>query len=125
MPKVSKQSATQVDDYGPVENRHEEVSDYTIEFVSFRQDIDGTPLLQGLPGDSCDCPHWGYVLKGKLTYRFTDHEEVAEAGDAFYLPPGHIPLAEAGSEFVQFSPTLEHQAVATAMIKNMQEAQRA
>ena len=123
MPKVSKQSATQVDDYGPVENRHEEVSDYTIEFVSFRQDIDGTPLLQGLPGDSCDCPHWGYVLKGKLTYRFAGHEEVAEAGDAFYTPPGHIPLAEAGCEFVQFSPTLEHQAA--AMVKNMQEAQRA
>ena len=33
MPKVSKQSEAQVDDYGPVENRHEEVSDYTIEFV--------------------------------------------------------------------------------------------
>ena len=125
MPKVSKQSAAQVDDYGPVENRHEEVSDYTIEFVSFRQDIDGTPLLKGLPGDSCGCPHWGYVLKGKLTFRFADHEEAVEAGDAFYLPPGHIPLAETGTEYVQFSPTLEHQAVAAAMVKNMQEAQRA
>ena len=125
MPKVSKESAARVDDYGPVENRHEEVSDYTIEFVSFRQDIDGTPLLKGLPGDSCGCPHWGYVLKGKLTFRFAGHEEVAEAGDAFYLPPGHIPLAEAGTEYVQFSPALEHQAVAAAMVKNMQEAQRA
>ena len=47
MPKVSKQSAAQVDDYGPVENRREEVSDYTIEFVSFRQDIDGTPCSRG------------------------------------------------------------------------------
>ena len=121
MPKVSKQSAAQVDDYGPVESRHEEVSDYTIEFVSFRQDIDGTPLLKGLPGDSCGCPHWGYVLKGKLTFRFADHEEAAEAGDAFYLPPGHIPLAEAGAEYVQFSPTLQHQAVAAAMVKNMQD----
>jgi hypothetical protein len=34
-------------------------------------------------------------------------------------------LAEAGSEFVQFSPSLELQAVATATAKNMQEAQRA
>jgi hypothetical protein len=98
MAKVSKQSAAQVDDHGPVEDRHEEVSDYTINFVSFRQDVDGTPLLKGLPGDSCDCPHWGYVLKGKLTYRFADHDEILEAGDAFYTPPGHIPLAEAGSE---------------------------
>jgi hypothetical protein len=125
MPKVSKDSAAQVDDYGPVENRHEQVSGYTIEFVSFRQDIDGTPLLKGLPGDSCGCPHWGYVLTGKLTFRFAGHEETAEAGDAFYLPPGHIPLAEAGTEYVQFSPALEHQAVAAAMARNMQEAQRA
>jgi AraC-like ligand binding domain len=125
MPKVSKHSAAQVDDYGPGENWHEEVSGYTIEFVSFRQDIDGTPLLKGLPGDSCGCPHWGYVLTGKLTFRFAGHEEAAEAGDAFYLPPGHIPLAEAGTEYVQFSPALEHQAVAAAMVKNMQEAQRA
>ena len=46
----------------------------------------------GLPDDSCQCPHWGYVLKGELTFRFADREEVFEAGDAFYLPPGHVPL---------------------------------
>jgi quercetin dioxygenase-like cupin family protein len=64
------------------------------------------------------------VLKGKVTYRFADHEEVTEAGDAFYTPPGHIPVAEAGAEFVQFSPSLELQAVAAAMLKNMQAAPR-
>jgi hypothetical protein len=31
------------------------------------------------------------VVNGRLTYRFSDHDEVFEAGDAFYLPPGHIP----------------------------------
>jgi hypothetical protein len=122
MPKVSKESAAHVEDHGPVQDRHEDVGDYTINFVSFRQDVDGTPLLKGLPRDSCDCPHWGYVLKGKVTYRFADHEEVTEAGDAFYTPPGHIPVAEAGAEFVQFSPSLELQAVAAAMLKNMQAA---
>ena len=122
MPKVSKESAAHVEDHGPLEDRHEEVSEYTINFVTFRQDVDGTPLLKGLPGDSCDCPHWGYVIKGKLTYRFADHDEVTEAGDAFYTPPGHIPIAAAGTEFVQFSPSLELQAVAAAMLKNMQAA---
>ncbi|MGW0859709.1 PspA-associated protein PspAA, partial [Streptomyces sp. NPDC002690] len=24
------------------------------------------PALVGLPGDLCSCPHWGYMLKGKL-----------------------------------------------------------
>jgi hypothetical protein len=122
MPKVSKESAAHVEDHGPVQDRHEDVGDYTINFVSFRQDVDGAPLLKGLPGDSCNCPHWGYVLKGKVTYRFADHDEVTEAGDAFYTPPGHVPVAEAGAEFVQFSPSLDLQAVAAAMLRNMQAA---
>jgi mannose-6-phosphate isomerase-like protein (cupin superfamily) len=125
MGKVSRQSARQVEEHGAVEDRHEDVDGYTINFVSFRADIDGTPLLNGLPEDRCQCPHWGYVLKGRLTYRFADREEVFEAGDAFYLPPGHVPLAKAGSEFVQFSPSAELHAVAAAMAKNAQELQRA
>lgn len=125
MPKVSRESAAQVDDHGPVEDRHEDVNGYTINFLSFRQDIDGTPLLKGQPDDSCQCPHWGYVLKGKVTFRFADHEEVFEAGDAFYLPPGHVPLAEGGSEYIQFSPSEELQVVSAAMVKNLQAMQAA
>ena len=125
MPKVSKESAAHVDDHGIVEDRHEDVHGYTVQFVSFRQDVDGTMLLKGQPDDRCPCPHWGYVLKGRLTYRFADREEIFEAGDAFYLPPGHIPLADAGSELVQFSPSEELHEVSTAMIKNAQAMQRA
>ena len=91
MPKVSRESA-QVDDHGMVEDRHAEIDGYTVNFVTFRQDVDATPLLKGLPDDKCSCPHWGYVLKGRLTYRFADREEVFEAGDAFYAPPGHAPV---------------------------------
>jgi cupin domain len=123
MPKVSKDSAAHVEDHGQVEDRHEDVDGYTINFVSFREDIDGTPLLRGLPGDSCQCPHWGYVLKGRLTFRFADHEEVFEAGDAFYLPPGHVPLADADSEYVQFSPAEPLRETEAAMMRNMQAMQ--
>jgi len=64
--------------------------------------------VKGLPDDQCQCPHWGYVLNGRLSYRVGSREEVFEAGDAFYLPPGHIPVSnQPGSEFVQFSPTKE------------------
>jgi len=125
MPKVSKESAAQVEQHGPVEDRHEDLDGYTVNFVSFREDIDATPLLRGLPDDSCQCPHWGYVLKGRLTFRFADHEEVFEAGDAFYLPPGHVPSAEAGSEYLQFSPSEELRVVAAAMTRNMQAMQGA
>jgi quercetin dioxygenase-like cupin family protein len=65
------------------------------------------------------------VLKGRLTFRFADHEEVFEAGDAFYLPPGHVPLADAGSELLQFSPSEELKATDAAMMKNMQAMQGA
>ena len=124
MPKVSKDTAT-MEDHGPVQDWHQDVDGYTINFVRFNADIDATPLLKGLPGDHCNCPHWGYVLSGRLTFRFHDHEEVFEAGDAFYLPAGHIPLAEAGSEYVQFSPAEELARTAEAMQRNMEAMQRA
>ncbi|MEU6239439.1 hypothetical protein ABZ885_41580, partial [Kitasatospora sp. NPDC047058] len=54
---------------------------------------------------ACQCPHWGYVIAGRMRYLFRDHEEVYEAGDAFYQPPGHRPYVDAGTELLQFSPT--------------------
>jgi hypothetical protein len=122
MPKVSWDSAAEIHDRCPVEDRHADLDGYMANFVSIRHDMDLAPLLRGLPGDLCPCPHWGYVIKGTLTWRFADHEEVFEAGDAFYAPPGHAPKAVAGSEFVQFSPTAELLEVQDIMMKNMQAA---
>jgi hypothetical protein len=112
-------------DRAPPRSTTTEVEGYRIQFVEFRQEADGTPLLKGLPGDHCNCPHWGYVLKGKMTYRFDDRDEVFVAGDAFYLQPGHIPIAEAGTEILQFSPSLELEAVSSAMVANMKAMQGA
>jgi hypothetical protein len=47
----------------------------------------------------CQCPHWGYVIAGRIRFVF--------AGDAFYQPPGHRPYVDAGTELLQFSPTEE------------------
>ena len=64
------------------------------------------------------------MLKGKLTFRFPDHDEVVEAGDAFYLPPGHIPVQnDPGSEYVQFSPTEPLREVSETIMRNMQAMQ--
>jgi ribosomal protein L16 Arg81 hydroxylase len=53
-----------------------------------------------------------------------DHEEVFEAGDAFYLPQGHIGVTnEPDTEYVQFSPTDELREVSAMIMKNMQEGQ--
>jgi hypothetical protein len=124
MPKVSRESATGGGDYGAVLDRAEDIEGYTINFVTFRQDIDATPLYRGLPDDRCQCPHWGYVVSGAVTFQYADGDEVCEAGDAFYIPPGHIPVAnEPGTEFVWFSPSEELRTAEAVMMKNMQAMQ--
>jgi hypothetical protein len=125
MPKVSKNSAAEHHDHGPVEEWAQDIDGYTVNFVRFGVDIDSTPLLKGLPDDSCPCPHWGYVLKGRVTYRFADREEIHEAGDAFYVPGGHLQLADAGTEYVQFSPAEELRPVSETIARNMQAMQAA
>jgi hypothetical protein len=126
MPKVSKDSATQGGDHGLVVDRAEDLDGYTVNFVTFREDIDHTPLLRGLPDDRCQCPHWGYVLSGRLTFRVGDREEVYEAGDAFYVPPGHVPVQnEPGSEWVQFSPAEELRKTSEVLMRNVQALQGA
>ena len=125
MPKASKETATGGGDFGPVSDRNAEFDGYTVNFVTFHEDVDATPLLKGLPDDRCQCPHWGYVISGRLHFRFADHEETFEAGDAFYLPPGHIPVVQAGTAYVQFSPSEDLRAVSEAMARNMQAMQTA
>ena len=123
MPKVSRESATNVADMAAAEDRGEEFDGYAVTFVTIRQDADLAPMLKGLPDDRCQCPHWGYVLSGTLTWRYADHEEVCEAGEAYYAPPGHAPSATAGSEFLLFSPAEELRAVEAVINQNMQAMQ--
>jgi len=105
MPKISKDGAPTVDDFGPATDSSGPLDDYTVDFVTIRQDHSLADLLRGLPGDSCPCPHWGYLFTGKITVTYADRVEYFLAGDAFLMSPGHVPAVEAGTEFVQFSPT--------------------
>jgi hypothetical protein len=126
MAKVSRESASRGGDYGAVLDRAEDVEGYTINFVSFREDVDATPLYRGLQDDRCQCPHWGYVTQGRVTFRYADHEEVIDAGEAFYVPPGHVPVKhEPGTELVMFSPAEELRVTQEAMQRNMKEMQGA
>jgi hypothetical protein len=119
MPKASKQTASHVEDMGVLESRSEELGGYMVEFSSFREDADATPLFKGLPDDRCQSPHWGYVLKGKLTFKYADRDETYEAGDAYYGPPGHIPQVTAGTEIVEFSPTEEYSRTLEVLARNL------
>jgi ribosomal protein L16 Arg81 hydroxylase len=61
-----------------------------------------------------------------VTFRFADGDEIYEAGDAFYTPPGHIPVKhEPGTEFVMFSPTEELEVTERVMMSNMHKLQPA
>src|SRR5690348_13008612 len=119
MPSVARDRIAETDDYGVVEDRHEDVEDTTIQFVTIREDVDAAPLMGGLPDDRGNCPNWGYVVKGTLTFDLGDRQEVYEAGDAFYITHGHIPRAEPGTEYLQFSPAEEFHAVSEHLQKSM------
>ena len=90
MPKVSRDSATQGGDFGPVTDRSDQLEDYTVGFTTFREDIDATPLLKGLPDDRCQCPHWGYVLNGKITFARSDSTCTGSVVAACALPAPRI-----------------------------------
>ena len=50
-----------------------------------------------------------------------DRDDVFEAGDAFYTPPGHIPVQnEPGTEFVSFSPREVLRTNDAVMMENVQ-----
>ena len=91
------------------------------ECFSFAEGTDITDLLQGLEGDLCQCPHWGYILEGKLTVSFSDgHQENPATGDLFYWPPGHTVKADKNTEMVLFSPQHEHSKVLDHILKKVQ-----
>ncbi|PLW84429.1 hypothetical protein CWI75_00370 [Kineobactrum sediminis] len=82
------------------------------EYFSFGAGTDITELLHGLENDSCQSPHWGYVVEGSITALYTDgRKETSETGDLFYWPPGHSVRAEEDTDIVMFSPQKEHGAV--------------
>ena len=88
------------------------------EYFTLAAGVDTTPLFVGLKGNLCQRPHWGFVLRGRLTT--TDAHGVAEtvaANDLFYWPPGHNVKVEDDAEIVMFSPQHEHSVVIDHMIE--------
>jgi hypothetical protein len=107
MPKASRDTASDVIHGTGFEGHYEDFDGgYTVGFETFDEDVDLTPRLKGLPDDLCQSPHWGYVVKGRLTYKSDDREETIAGGEAFFVPAGHTMVSDAGTELVFFSPTV-------------------
>lgn len=79
------------------------------EYFTLSAGVDTAPLFIGLEGNLCQTPHWGFVLRGRITT--TDaagQTETVTAGDLFYWPPGHNVRVDEDAEIVMFSPEHEH-----------------
>jgi len=88
------------------------------EYFTLAQGVDTTPIFQGLDGNLCQCPHWGFVLSGELTTTDTaGNQETVSTNDLFYWPPGHNVKVGADAEIVMFSPQHEHSHVINHMIE--------
>lgn len=120
MPKVSKQNATIRQAAPGYEGHFQDLGGYTVAFETYTDDADLAPLFAGLPEDRCQCPHWGVVLKGRVTYRYATGEETIEAGEAYFARPGHTPVLHAGTELVEFSPTAEMERTLEVVMRNVE-----
>jgi hypothetical protein len=96
--------------------------DMHVEYDVFKKRFDVTPFLKGLPKDRDPCPHWGIVVKGKMTMMVDGKEEIVKAGDAYYMQPGHTAIVEAGSEFWEFSPKNKLKKTMQVIMRNFEIA---
>ncbi|WP_448006496.1 hypothetical protein [Agromyces bauzanensis] len=121
MPRVSKATASShMDVPGYTDAYESEVGGWTVTIERNLTDMDMAPLFKGAPNDQCQASHLGYVLSGKFGVRRADGvEETFEAGDAFVIEPGHVPIVYAGSEYVAFTPTEEAKEQTAVMMPNL------
>jgi mannose-6-phosphate isomerase-like protein (cupin superfamily) len=117
--KAAKKDIKLEESNADYEMRETQWGEMNVGWETFNKKLDATEMFKGLPDNMCQASHWGYVLKGKMTINYKDHKEIVNAGDVYYMAPGHIPIMEAGTEVVEFSPIKEYQKTLEAIAKNM------
>ncbi len=93
---------------GEFVSRQTHWDEMTVTFERAPLGMDSRPLFHGLPGDACQCRHWGYVISGRMRVIYQDGEEIIGAGEAYYLAPGHNVVCDEAGEIVEFSPRHEY-----------------
>src|SRR4029453_13790575 len=115
MAKVSSETAAEQIAFDGVEVRLEPLEGgYTVCFEEHTADGDLAELFRGLPDDRAQFPRWGYVLAGKVGFRFPDREGTFEGGDASSVSPG--------AERAQFTPTEIPAETIPVVLKNLEAA---
>jgi hypothetical protein len=109
-----------IEDFGEdFRGRQIEWGGMIVSYETFPKGVDATPLFTGLPGDSCQSPHWGYILKGRVRVKRSRGEELLVAGDVYHLEPGHTPVFEEDTEILEFSPAAEYRKTIEVVARNM------
>jgi hypothetical protein len=95
---------------------------FAVNYHEFKKGTDFTPLLKGLPGDMCPCPHYGYIFEGAFRFIFADGtEEVYKSGDIYYAPAPHTAIVDEDTRLLDFSPQHEHDELMEHVSKVMQQ----
>ena len=105
---------------GDYEGRMQQFGAYYVNFESMPAGFGSPELFKGLPDDACQAEHWGYIFKGKVSFRYTDgSEDIVSAGEAYYCRPGHVFEALEDTETVEFSPKEEFDKTLEVAGKNL------
>jgi len=59
------------------------------------------------------------VLSGSIRFQYADHGELYNAGDAYYMSPGHLPIFDEDTEVVEFSPRGEYERTMEVAARNV------
>ena len=94
----------------------------TVAFEKAHAGQDASAMVRGLPDDRCQAPHWGYLFSGKIVVHFDDRTETIEAGQAYYIPPGHAIEFLEDSEALEFTPTAALERTFAAIRRNAASA---
>ena len=123
MPAYSQEQVPVEFEVDVAQARSIEQGGMTLAFERLSAGVETAPLFKGLPDDACQSPHWGYVISGRLRVTASDGtEDTAQAGQAYYLPPGHNVVVEEDALVVEFSPTHDRAATMEHAAKMMAAA---
>ena len=107
---------------GEYEGHSFDSGDFRIAFESMPAQFppDESPF-KGLPGDRCQCDHWGYLFEGSFRVTYTDggEDEIVRAGEAYHVRPGHFVQTLEQVELLELSPVAEHDRTMATLARNM------
>ncbi|WP_207839706.1 hypothetical protein [Williamsia soli] len=94
--------------------------DMIVNYVKMPAGADFTAAFSLLQNGHCQCPHYGYVLRGSIYTTSNGDRTVYVAGDVFFWAPGHIPGAIEESEYVDFAPKVAFEELLDGVRRAMQ-----